>query len=105
MQLKFYFLASSDDYSPILMKAFLFPGITNTTVTLAINDDDQLESDELFDVSLFVPFNMSSLGILPGNATTASLNIVDNDGKLIVLSFSKYVVGVRRWVGGLLIRV
>ena len=66
------------------MEVFLFPGITNTTVALATNDDNELESVELFDVSLVVPLNLSNLGILPGNATTASLNVVDNDGKLTI---------------------
>ena len=78
---KVLLLASFDDYSPLTIEAFIFPGITNTTVTLSINDDDKLESDELFDIFLIVPLNLTGLSILSGNDTTASLNVVDNDGK------------------------
>jgi len=79
----YIFLASVDDYSPSRVEVFLFPGMTNATVTLAISDDDRLESEESFDVFLMVPLNLSSIGILAGNVTTASLNIIDNDGELL----------------------
>ena len=61
----------------------LTAGVTTNTVTLAITDDDLLESTETFHISLGLPLpHLTNKGVLPGNVTKAIVNIVDNDGNL-----------------------
>jgi len=40
---KVLLLASFDDYSPLTIEVFIFPGITNATATLAMNDDENVQ--------------------------------------------------------------
>jgi len=81
-----WFAASDDDYGysagqPIEVR--LIPGVTSKAITLAITDDDLLESAETFSISLGLPLpHLTNRGVLPGNVTTALVTIADNDGNL-----------------------
>jgi len=73
--------ATLDDYSPAQLTATITSGSSNTTVTLFITDDDMLESDEAFEISLVLPSQLKDVVILPGNITTLTLTVIDNDGQ------------------------
>lgn len=53
------------------------PNISTSCVTIGITNDTLIESDELFDVMLFIQMNQSFVEL--GN-DTAAVTIVDSDG-------------------------
>ena len=57
----------------------------NVSVTVTIFDDGILESTENFLVNLADPLSQNGVSIMP---STANVNIMDNDGKLIDLKFT-----------------
>ena len=48
-----------------------------------VTDDDMLESEEMFEVSLVVPSQLKDVAILPGNITTVTMTVIDDDGRFI----------------------
>ena len=75
-----FILATSDDYGSNQLTITISPGMRNTTVILAITDDDMLELEETFNVTLIIPENVTSKSIYPGSVTSAVVTITDNDG-------------------------
>ena len=50
----------------------------------AITDDDMLESEEIFEISLLVPSQLKDMAILLGNTTALTLTVIDNDGTFYI---------------------
>ena len=55
-------------------------GATNTTVRVAVINDNIVERDEMFSMSLNVPSSLGS-GIVAGSITNATGSIIDTTGK------------------------
>ena len=64
--------------------------VSNVSITVTIFDDSILESTENFLVNLSDPQSQSGVSIMP---STAKVNIIDNDGKLIDFKiYSSYIL-------------
>ena len=74
-----------DDFNTTSLIATIPAGATNTTVRVAVTNDNIVEGDEMFSMSLNVP---SSLGpaIIAGSVTSATGIIIDTTGKSLLLS-------------------
>ncbi|XP_065911234.1 extracellular matrix protein 3-like [Dysidea avara] len=84
--------ATADDYSSSIVAVNISPGVWNTTVSLAITDDDLLEPTEYFNVSLMLPSLLLNKSISLGNISTAIVTVTDNDVTFVSLSTNAYFV-------------
>ena len=76
MLLKLYAL-KGDDFSTTPLIATIPAGATNTTVRVAVTNDNIVEGDEMFSVSLNVPSSLGP-GVVAGPITNATGIIIDS---------------------------
>ena len=70
------------DYSVI------FPaGLTRKSLSIVITDDDILESDETFFLTLVIPQPAQAIGVMRGDPFMATVTIINDDGECSVISF------------------
>ena len=67
------------DFNTTSLTATILPGITNTTVRVAVTDDNIVEGEEVFSMSLTVPSYLGP-GIAAGLVTNATGIIIDTTG-------------------------
>ena len=70
---------AGDDFNATPFTAIIPAGATNTTVTVAVTDDNIVEGDEVFSMSLTVPSYLGP-GIVAGLVTNATVTIIDTSG-------------------------
>ena len=68
------------DYQAVARTITFSSTVSNVSVSVTIIDDGILESTENFLVNLTDPQSLTGVSIMP---STANVNIMDNDGKLI----------------------
>lgn len=85
--------AGSGDLTPIFGTLTFEDGIASQQVSLQINDDNRLESDESFTFSLSNPTGGASLGAITSQVVT----IVDNDEATIGVIFEDSFETVSNW--------
>jgi len=57
---------------------------TSTEVTIPIQNDNVLESMEMFKLTLVIPKKIKGNGVVKGALSTAVVSIIDDDSKLTV---------------------
>ena len=77
-------LIAGDDFNSTPLIATIPAGATNTTVRVAVTDDNIVEGDEMFGMSLNIPTYLGS-GIVAGLVTNATGVIIDTTGKESVI--------------------
>ena len=70
-----------EDYSSFNTLIPISRSFVGQQVNVFINDDQLLEDNEQFTVSLQLSTGGSSCGVALGSITTATVNIIDNDGE------------------------
>ena len=70
---------AGDDFNTTPFTAIIPAGATNTTVTVTVTDDNIVEGDEVFSMSLTVPSYLGP-GIVAGLVTNATVTIIDTTG-------------------------
>ena len=72
-----------DDFDSTPLIATIPAGATNTTVRVAVTNDNIVEGDETFDMSLVVPSSLGP-GIIAGPISSATAIIKDSSGKGLI---------------------
>ena len=70
---------AGDDFNVTPLTDIIPAGATNTTVRVAVTDDNIVEGDEVFSMSLTVPSYLGP-GIVAGLVTNATVTIIDTTG-------------------------
>ena len=70
---------AGNDFNTAPLTATIPAGATNTTVRVAVTDDNIVEGDEMFNMSLYVPSSLGP-GIIAGSRTSATGTIIDTTG-------------------------
>ena len=75
-------LAGTDyNQGPTLHRLTFQPGTTSVAINVTTIDDTLVEEREGFEVFLSIPTASSALGVREGSPDTASVDIVDSDGR------------------------
>ena len=74
------FIANDDDYHMGLSIGVISPGIKVTKFIINITDDNILETEETFNVSLVFPKTLTTKGFFPTNISSVVITIMDTDG-------------------------
>ena len=75
-----YLLIAGADFNTTPLTATIPAGATNTTVRVAVTNDNIVEEDEIFNMSLNVPSSLGP-GITTGSLTSATGIIIDTTRK------------------------
>ena len=81
----YYFIRQGDDYNSEPNFAQFNPGITHTSFTVSINDDNVLEGNETFD--LIVNLSLIPSDVTVGNNGRTTVTILANDGECKIMFF------------------
>ena len=84
--------AAGQDYTGGTYTATFLPGLTTSSVSIPIINDNVLEVTEFFTLGLSIPPTTASLGVSAGSANTATVNIVDNDSVAVQFNPTQYTV-------------
>ena len=69
-------LGDNIDFNSTTQTVTIVHGTNSSTVNITVTDDDELEGDEMFNISLVVPSSVDSR-IVTGNRTSATAVITD----------------------------
>ena len=69
-----------DDFNTTPLIAMIPAGATDTTVRVAVTNDNIVEGDEMFSISLNVPSSLGP-GVVAGSITNATGSIIDTTSK------------------------
>ena len=75
-----YLTVEGDDFNVTPLTATFPARATNTTVRVAVANDNIVEGDEMFIMSLNVPSSLAP-GIIAGSVTKATVTIIDTTSK------------------------
>ena len=81
----YHYLIKGDDFNTTSLIATIPAGATNTTVRVAVTNDNIVEGDEMFSMSLNVPSSLGP-GVVAGSVRNATGIIIDTTGKSLLLS-------------------
>ena len=84
-----YLHTDYDDFNTTPLTATIPAGDTDTTVRVAVTDDDIVEGNETFYMTLYVPSSLAP-GVVAGTNSSALGIIIDSSGKTIVNWLSKF---------------
>ena len=73
-------IPSGNDFNSAIQTVTIIAGTNNSIVNIPVTDDDIVEGDEIFSMSLTVPSSLGP-GIIIGTITSAIVTIIDTTGK------------------------
>ena len=74
-----YISGGGVDFNSATQTATITAGSSSSTINITVNDDNIVEGDEMFTMTLNVP---TSPGITAGSITMATATIIDSTSKL-----------------------
>ena len=80
---------TGNDFSTSPLTATIPAGATNTTVRVAVTNDDIVEGDEMFSMSLNVPSSLGP-GVVAGSVTSATGIIIDSSTIRVRFTHTQY---------------
>ena len=75
-----YVIISGNDFIPTVQTVTITAGTKSIMVNIPVTNDDIVEGDETFSMSLTVPSSLGP-GIITGSITSATITIIDTSSK------------------------
>ena len=75
-----HYLCTGNDFNTTPLIATIPAGATNTTVRVAVTNDNIVEGDEMFNMSLNVPSSLGP-GVVAGSVSNTTGIIIDSSSK------------------------